>query len=248
MKEKSDSVIILPTFNEIGNIEITLKKIENLNNKFDVIVVDDNSPDGTGSYVQDSINSKKFDINITLIRRKGKEGLGTAYIEGFKKCLELKYDYIFQLDCDGSHNPDQLIDLYDELKSKRADIVIGSRYIKGITVINWPLSRLLLSYFANYYVKVVTGLKINDSTGGFNGYSFNALNSITKNKIFFKGYAFQIQLKFIGSKLGFKVKEIPIIFKDREIGDSKMSMNIPGEAFFGVIYMKVLSLFKKHRR
>ena len=244
----SKNVIVVPTYNEMGNIEITLKKIENLKYNFDVVVVDDNSPDGTGDFVQKAISNKTYEYNLILIRRDGKNGLGTAYIEGFKKCLELKYDYIFQLDCDGSHNPDQLIDLYDELKSKRADIVIGSRYIKGITVINWPLSRLLLSYFANYYVKVVTGLKINDSTGGFNGYSFNALNSITKNRIFFKGYAFQIQLKFIGSKLGFKVKEIPIIFKDREIGDSKMSMNIPGEAFFGVIYMKVLSLFKKHRR
>ena len=238
--------IIIPTYNEKENIENIILEIFDLDESFNILIIDDGSPDGTAKIVKEL--QKKYSKSLFLKERSGKLGLGTAYIEGFKKCLELKYDYIFQLDCDGSHNPDQLIDLYDELKSKRADIVIGSRYIKGITVINWPLSRLLLSYFANYYVKVVTGLKINDSTGGFNGYSFNALNSITKNKIFFKGYAFQIQLKFIGSKLGFKVKEIPIIFKDREIGDSKMSMNIPGEAFFGVIYMKVLSLFKKHRR
>lgn len=243
----SKNVIVVPTYNEIGNIEITLKKIENLKYDFDVVVVDDNSPDGTGDFVQKVIDKNSYKYNLMLIRREGKNGLGTAYIEGFQKCLELKYEYIFQLDCDGSHNPDQLIELYEELKSKRSDIVIGSRYIKGITVINWPLSRLLLSYFANYYVKLITGLKINDSTGGFNGYSFNALNSITKNKIFFKGYAFQIQLKFIGSKLGYKIKEIPIIFKDREIGESKMSLNIPGEAFFGVIYMKIVSLFKNYK-
>ena len=241
----SKSVIVVPTYNEMGNIEITLKKIENLKYDFDVVVVDDNSPDGTSKFVQKAIDNKTFNYNLILIRREGKNGLGTAYIEGFKKCLELKYEYIFQLDCDGSHNPDQLIDLYEELKSKKSDIVIGSRYIKGITVINWPLSRLLLSYFANYYVKVVTGLKINDSTGGFNGYSFKALNSITKNNIYFKGYAFQIQLKFIGSKLGYKIKEIPIIFKDREIGESKMSLNIPGEAFFGVISMKLKSIFSR---
>lgn len=243
----SKSVIVVPTYNEMGNIEITLKKIENLKYDFDVVVVDDNSPDGTSDYVQNAIDKRSFNYNLLLITREGKNGLGTAYIKGFRKCLDLKYEYIFQLDCDGSHNPDQLIDLYEELKSKKSDIVIGSRYIKGITVINWPLSRLLLSYFANYYVKFVTGLKINDSTGGFNGYNFKSLNSIMKNDIYFKGYAFQIQLKFIGSKLGFKIKEIPIIFKDREIGESKMSLNIPGEAFFGVIFMKLVSLFKSYK-
>ena len=243
----SKKVIVIPTYNEMGNIEITLSKIQNLNQKFDVVVVDDNSPDGTGDYVQEAIDNKRFNIKIIIIRREGKKGLGTAYILGFKKCLELKYEYIFQLDCDGSHNPNQLIDLYEELNSNDSDIVIGSRYIKGITVINWPLSRLLLSYFANYYVKIVTGMKINDSTGGFNGYKFKALNSILKNNIYFKGYAFQIQLKFIGSKLGYKINEIPIIFKDREIGESKMSLSIPGEAFFGVMYMKLISLFKNYK-
>ena len=243
----SKKVIVIPTYNEMGNIEITLSKIQNLNQKFDVVVVDDNSPDGTGDFVQEAIDKNRFNIKIILIRREGKNGLGTAYIEGFKKCLELKYEYIFQLDCDGSHNPNQLIDLYEELNSNDSDIVIGSRYIKGITVINWPLSRLLLSYFANYYVKIVTGMKINDSTGGFNGYKFKALNSILKNNIYFKGYAFQIQLKFIGSKLGYKINEIPIIFKDREIGESKMSLSIPGEAFFGVMYMKLISLFKNYK-
>ncbi len=244
----SKSVIIIPTYNEIGNIDQTLNKIQNLDQKHDVIVVDDNSPDGTGEFVQNAINKKKFNLNLHLIKRKNKNGLGTAYIEGFKKSLELKYDFIFQLDCDGSHNPDQIELLYYELKNNKCDIVIGSRYIKGITVINWPLSRLLLSYFANLYVKLITGLKVNDSTGGFNGFTFDALNSILKNNIYFKGYAFQIQLKFIGSSLGFILKEVPIIFKDREIGDSKMSLKIPGEAFVGVLLMKLKSLFSKFNR
>tara|TARA_B100000029_G_scaffold493638_1_gene556402 strand:+ start:2027 stop:2764 length:738 start_codon:yes stop_codon:yes gene_type:complete len=243
----SKNVIIIPTYNEIGNIDITLKKIESLSEKFDVIIVDDNSPDGTAEFVEKAINSKLYTLKIHLIKRHGKNGLGTAYIAGFKKSLKLDYDFIFQLDCDGSHDPNQLIELISELKSNNCDIVVGSRYIKGITVINWPLSRLLLSIFANYYVKIITGLNINDSTGGFNGYNSKALKSILNNNIYFKGYAFQIQLKFIGSKLGFKLKELPIIFKDREIGESKMSIKITGEAFFGIIYMKLISLFKKYK-
>ncbi len=243
----SKSVIIIPTYNEIGNIDITLKKILELKEKFDVIVVDDNSPDGTGDFVKEAIEKKKYELNISLIERENKDGLGTAYIEGFKKSIEMGYDFIFQLDCDGSHNPEQLIELHKELKLSNCDIVVGSRYIKGITVINWPLPRLLLSIFANYYVKIVTGLKINDSTGGFNGYNLKALKSIMKNHIYFKGYAFQIQLKFIGSSLGYRLKEIPIIFKDREIGESKMSLKIPGEAFFGIIYMKFISFFTKFK-
>ena len=151
----SKNVIVIPTYNEIGNIDITLKKIEKLTEKFDVIVVDDNSPDGTGEFVQNAIDSKSYKLEIFLIQRKGKNGLGTAYVAGFKKAVELKYDFIFQLDCDGSHNPNQLIELISELKSNSCDIVVGSRYIKGITVINWPLSRLLLSIFANYYVKII---------------------------------------------------------------------------------------------
>ena len=243
----SKSVIIIPTYNEIGNIDITLKKIIELEQEFDIIVVDDNSPDGTGDFVKEAIEENRYKLNISLIERKNKDGLGTAYIAGFKKSIEMGYDFIFQLDCDGSHNPEQLIELHRELKLGNCDIVVGSRYIKGITVINWPLPRLLLSIFANYYVKIITGLKINDSTGGFNGYNFKALKSIMNNKIYFKGYAFQIQLKFIGSNLGYRLKEIPIIFKDREIGESKMSFQIPGEAFFGIIYMKFISFFKKFK-
>ena len=240
----SKSVVIIPTYNEVGNIENTLKKVENLEIKFDVIIVDDNSPDGTGKLVEKIINNNIYKLNIYLINRKKKEGLGSAYIEGFRKALDLKYNFIFQLDCDGSHDPNKLIDLRDQLNKENADIVIGSRYIKGISVLHWPLSRLLLSIFANYYVKLVTGLKVNDSTGGFNGYNFKALNSILKHKIDFEGYAFQIQMKFIGYKIGFKIIEIPIIFKDREIGESKMSFKIFGEAFLGIIWMKFKSFFQ----
>jgi len=240
----SKSVVIIPTYNEVGNIENTLKKVENLEIKFDVIIVDDNSPDGTGKLVEKIINNNIYKLNIYLINRKKKEGLGSAYIEGFRKALDLKYNFIFQLDCDGSHDPNKLIDLRDQLNKENADIVVGSRYIKGISVLHWPLSRLLLSIFANYYVKLVTGLKVNDSTGGFNGYNFKALNSILKNKIDFEGYAFQIQMKFIGYKIGFKIIEIPIIFKDREIGESKMSFKIFGEAFLGIIWMKFKSFFQ----
>ena len=240
----SKSVVIIPTYNELGNIENTLKKVENLEIKFDVIIVDDNSPDGTGKLVEKIINNNNYNLNICLIKREKKEGLGSAYIEGFRKALNLKYNFIFQLDCDGSHDPNKLIDLRDQLNKENADIVVGSRYIKGISVLHWPLSRLLLSIFANYYVKLVTGLKVNDSTGGFNGYNFKALNSILKNKIDFEGYAFQIQMKFIGYKIGFKIIEIPIIFKDREIGESKMSFKIFGEAFFGIIWMKFKSFFQ----
>ena len=240
----TDSVVIIPTYNEIGNIKNTLNKIENLSVNFNIIIVDDNSPDGTAQLVNKIIDSKKLKSKITLINRKEKNGLGSAYIEGFKKALNQNYDYIFQLDCDGSHDPNELIKLREILINEHKDIVVGSRYIKGITVINWPLSRLLLSIFANIYVKIITGLPVNDSTGGFNGYNKKALSSIIKNKISFQGYAFQIQMKFIGYKLRYKIDEIPIIFKDREIGESKMSFKIFGEAFYGIALMKLKSLNK----
>lgn len=182
----TDSVVIIPTYNEIGNINNTLNKIENLSVNFNIIIVDDNSPDGTAQLVNKIIDSKKLKSKITLINRKEKNGLGSAYIEGFKKALNQNYDYIFQLDCDGSHDPNELIKLREILISEHKDIVVGSRYIKGITVINWPLSRLLLSIFANIYVKIITGLPVNDSTGGFNGYNKKALSSIIKNKISFQ--------------------------------------------------------------
>lgn len=242
----SDSIIIIPTYNERGNIENILNQIKDLSLVFDVLVVDDNSPDKTGEVVKEFISKKTYKFNLLIIERESKNGLGSAYIEGFKKAISLKYKYIFQLDCDGSHNPKKLIEMKNSLSSK-SDIVVGSRYVKGISVLHWPLSRLLLSIFANYYVKVITGMKINDSTGGFNGYSRKALKSILKNNISFQGYAFQIQMKFIGNRLGYKIHEIPIIFKDREIGESKMSINIFYEAFFGILIMKVKSLFSSYK-
>jgi len=244
----SDSVVIIPTYNELGNIENILEKVENLKVKFDVIVVDDNSPDGTGKLVEKIIQKNRFQLNINLINRKNKGGLGSAYVEGFKKAIELKYSYVFQLDCDGSHDPNKLLELRNNLIDDTAQITVGSRYIKGISVLHWPLSRLLLSIFANYYVMIITGMSINDSTGGFNGYSMPALKNILKNKITFEGYAFQIQMKFNGYKLGYKIIEIPIIFKDREIGESKMSFKIFGEAFFGIIGMRIKSFFKTYRK
>lgn len=242
-----DSVVIIPTYNEIGNIENILKKIEKLEVNFDIIIIDDNSPDGTANLINEIIKSKKIKNNITLINRKEKSGLGSAYVCGFKNAVEQKYSYIFQLDCDGSHDPNSLIKLRKALINNKTDIVIGSRYIKGITVINWPLTRLLISIFANIYVKLITGLKINDSTGGFNGYNIKVLSSILKNKIYFEGYAFQIQMKFIGHRLNYRLLEIPIIFKDREIGESKMSFKIFEEAFFGILLMKLKSFFIKYK-
>tara|TARA_B110000881_G_C18569045_1_gene514505 strand:+ start:155 stop:892 length:738 start_codon:yes stop_codon:yes gene_type:complete len=242
-----DSVVIIPTYNEIGNIENILKKIEKLEINFDIIIIDDNSPDGTANLINEIIKSKKIKNNITLINRKEKSGLGSAYICGFKNAIEQKYSYIFQLDCDGSHDPNSLIKLRKALINNKTDIAIGSRYIEGITVINWPLTRLLISIFANIYVKFITGLKINDSTGGFNGYNIKVLSSILKNKIYFEGYAFQIQMKFIGHRLNYRLLEIPIIFKDREIGESKMSFKIFEEAFFGILLMKLKSFFIKYK-
>ena len=243
----SENVVIIPTYNEKENIEIAISKILNLKNKFDIIVVDDNSPDQTGKIVKNLIKKNKYETKIHLIERKNKDGLGSAYIEGFKYAIDKNYSYIFQLDADGSHNPSDLEVLRNILYLKKSDIVIGSRYIKGITVVNWPISRVLLSYFANKYVNIITGISIQDTTGGFNGYTYKALKSILRYKISFEGYAFQIQMKFIGWKLKFKIKEISIIFKDREKGKSKMSFSIFGEAIFGIIKMKLGSFFIKYK-
>ena len=243
----NQNVVIIPTYNEKENIEITFTKIINLKTKFDIVVVDDNSPDKTGKIVQNFIQKNKPKLNIHLIERKEKKGLGSAYIEGFKYAISKKYSYIFQLDADGSHNPNDLEMLQKELFSKNSDVVIGSRYIKGITVVNWPIERVLISYFANKYVNLITGIDVKDTTGGFNGYSYRALKNISDHKILFEGYAFQIQMKFIARKLKLKMYEIPIIFKDRERGKSKMSFSIFGEAIFGIIKMKIKSFFTNYR-
>tara|TARA_X000001036_G_C20693046_1_gene810142 strand:+ start:1352 stop:2092 length:741 start_codon:yes stop_codon:yes gene_type:complete len=243
----NENVVIIPTFNEKENITITIDKISILKTKFDIIVVDDNSPDKTGEIVKKIIESKKYNFNIYLLERSNKKGLGSAYIEGFNYAISKKYSYIFQLDADGSHNPKDLEILQNQISKNKIDVVIGSRYIKGITVVNWPIERVLLSYFANRYVNLVTGIKVKDTTGGFNGYSLFALKSILKYNIMFEGYAFQIQLKFIATKLNFIIKEIPIIFKDRIRGKSKMSFSIFGEAIFGIIKMKIFSFFTNYK-
>jgi len=243
----NENVVIIPTFNEKENITITIDKISNLKKKFDIIVVDDNSPDKTGEIVKKIIQSKKYNFNIYLLERSNKKGLGSAYVEGFNFAISKKYSYIFQLDADGSHNPKDLEILQNQLSKNKVDVVVGSRYIKGITVVNWPIERVLLSYFANRYVNIVTGIKVKDTTGGFNGYSLFALKNILKYDIMFEGYAFQIQLKFIATKLNLIIKEIPIIFKDRIRGKSKMSFSIFGEAIFGIIKMKIFSFFKNYK-
>tara|TARA_B100001540_G_scaffold145427_2_gene129017 strand:+ start:1707 stop:2447 length:741 start_codon:yes stop_codon:yes gene_type:complete len=243
----NENVVIIPTFNEKENITITISEISKLKTKFDIVVVDDNSPDKTGEIVKNIIESKKYNFNIHLIERNDKKGLGSAYIEGFNYAISKKYSYIFQLDADGSHSPLDLEILQNHVSKNKIDVVIGSRYIKGITVVNWPIERVLLSYFANRYVNIITGIKVKDTTGGFNGYSLFALKNILKYNIMFEGYAFQIQLKFIATKLNLMIKEIPIIFKDRIRGKSKMSFSIFGEAIFGIIKMKLLSFFTNYK-
>ena len=239
----SDALVIIPTYNEIENIETILKSVFSQNKSFHVLVVDDNSPDGTADKVK-SLQSEYFK-QLYLLQRDKKNGLGAAYLAGFKWALEHAYNFIFEMDADFSHNPNDLIKLYDACASNGADIAVGSRYVKGITVVNWPLSRILLSYGASRYVRFITGMKVKDSTAGFICYKRKVLESIALNKIKFVGYAFQIEMKFKAYKKGFKIVEIPVIFKDRIKGKSKMSGSIISEAIFGVISLKLKSLFTK---
>ena len=240
-----DSIIIIPTYNEKENIKEMIQKVFSLNKTFDILIVDDNSPDGTQKIVE-SLQGKYPD-RLFLIERAGKLGLGTAYITGFKWALQKNYDYIFEMDADFSHNPEDLINLYNAC-SNDADLSIGSRYISGVNVVNWPINRVIMSYFASKYVRIITGMKIKDTTAGFKCYKRKVLEAIDLDKIRFKGYAFQIEMKFIAWKLGFNIKEVPIIFTDRKKGASKMSGGIFNEAVWGVIIMKFLSLFKKYKK
>lgn len=235
-------LIIIPTYNEIENIEAILREIFSLPLSFHVLVVDDNSPDGTARKVH-SLQSE-FSGSLFLELRSDKSGLGTAYIHGFKWALAREYEYIFEMDADFSHNPKDLIRLYEACE-KTADVAVGSRYCSGINVINWPMNRVLLSWTASKYVKMITGLKIHDATAGFVCYRRKVLEKIDLNKIQFVGYAFQIEMKFKANFHGFIIKEVPIIFTNRTRGTSKMSSGIFSEAFFGVIKMKMKSLFKK---
>lgn len=240
----SKSVIIIPTYNEKENIERIIRKVMSLKEQFHVLVIEDGSPDGTAAIVKRL--QTEFTERLFIIERKGKLGLGTAYITGFKWGCENKYDYIFEMDADFSHNPDDLPRLLDACENQGADVAIGSRYISGVNVINWPMKRLLLSYFASKYVRFITGMPVHDTTAGFKCYKRKVLETLDLDKIRFKGYAFQIEMKFNSWKCGFTIKEVSIIFIDRTEGTSKMSGGIVKEAVFGVMSLKINSWFKKY--
>ena len=240
---QSDSLVIIPTFNEIENIEDIIKSIFKLGKPFDILIVDDNSPDGTAPAVKKM--QQVYENKLFLEIREEKSGLGTAYIHGFKWALKRDYEYIFEMDSDFSHNPADLTRLYNVCANDKADVCIGSRYIKGVNVVNWPLGRILLSYGASFYVRFITGMRIKDPTAGFICYTRKVIESIELDKIQFVGYAFQIEMKFRAYLKKFRNMEIPIIFKDREKGTSKMNGKIINEAVFGVVSMKFNSMFKK---
>ena len=231
-----DSLVVIPTYNEKENIERIIRKVFSLKKEFDVLIVEDNSPDGTAAIVRRLM--PEFPDRLHMEERKGKLGLGTAYIHGFKWALSRDYSYIFEMDADFSHNPDDLLKLYDACSNQGADLAIGSRYIKGVNVVNWPMGRVLMSYFASYYVRMITRMKIMDTTAGFKCYGRKLLESIDFSKIKFTGYAFQIEMKYTAWKLGFKIIEVPIIFTDRTEGQSKMSSGIFKEAILGVIQLR----------
>ncbi|MCU0445631.1 MAG: polyprenol monophosphomannose synthase [Microscillaceae bacterium] len=238
------TIVVIPTYNEIENIEDIIRKVMGLRVPFHLLIVDDSSPDGTANIVRRL--QKEFPERLHLEVRQGKQGLGTAYIHGFQWAIAHEYDYIFEMDADFSHNPDDLEKLYAACYEEGYDVAIGSRYIKGVNVVNWPMQRVLMSYFAGYYVRFITGMPIMDTTAGFKCYRRKVLETIGLDTIKFVGYAFQIEMKFLAWKYGFKIKEVPIIFTDRTKGESKMSVGIFREAFLGVIQMKVESLFKRY--
>lgn len=254
MKER---LVVIPTYNEIENIEAIIRKVLSLSEPFDILIVDDGSPDGTAQRVRDlqdellatGSSPRGSMARLHLLERRGKLGLGTAYIDGFKWALSRGYQYLFEMDADFSHNPEDLVKLYyacaDE-SSNRADVAVGSRYIRGVNVVNWPMGRVLMSYFAGVYVRFVTGMSIMDPTAGFICYRADVLEVILHNPIKFVGYAFQIEMKFTCWKYGFKIREVPIIFTDRTRGVSKMSSKIFKEAVFGVLQMKISSFFRHY--
>lgn len=241
----SDVLVIIPTYNEIENIASILETVMKYPDGFDVLVIDDNSPDGTAEEVEKL--TQQYPGRIFLERRAGKLGLGTAYIHGFKWALERDYGYVIEMDADFSHNPDDLTRLYHNCKDNGADVTIGSRYVTGVNVVNWPMGRVLMSYFASVYVRLVTRMKLHDATAGFVCYRRRVLEALDLDKIEFKGYAFQIEMKFKAYTKGFRVEELPIIFINRRLGTSKMNSSIFGEAVFGVIKLKLDSIFRKNR-
>ncbi len=238
-----DSIVIIPTYNEKENIERMIRKVFSLPHNFHLLIIDDGSPDGTAQIVKNL--QDEYPNQLFILERAGKQGLGTAYIHGFKWAIEKKYDYIFEMDADFSHNPDDLIKLKEACQNG-ADMSVGSRYVKGVNVVNWPMSRVLMSYFASVYVRFITDVNIQDFTAGFVCYKRRVLETVQLNKIRFVGYAFQIEMKYTTVKHGFNLVEVPIIFTDRTEGASKMSKGIFKEAIFGVIQMKINSIFRKY--
>lgn len=242
--QTSDSIVIIPTYNERENIENIIRAVFALEKVFHILIIEDGSPDGTANIVKTL--QQEFPERLFMIERKGKLGLGTAYIAGFKWSLEHNYEYIFEMDADFSHNPADLPRLYKACAEEGADVSIGSRYVSGVNVVNWPMERVLMSYFASKYVRLITGLPIHDTTAGFKCYRREVLQTIDLDGIRFKGYAFQIEMKFTAYKCGFKIVEVPVIFINRELGTSKMNSSIFGEAVFGVIKLKMHSWFHKY--
>uniref|UniRef100_UPI003FEE1F88 polyprenol monophosphomannose synthase n=1 Tax=Candidatus Limisoma sp. TaxID=3076476 RepID=UPI003FEE1F88 len=240
---KSDSVVIIPTYNEKENIENIINAVFALPVMFDVLIIDDNSPDGTAAIVERM--QKQWDGRLHLLNRSGKLGLGTAYIMGFKWCLNAGYEFIIEMDADFSHPPKKLLELRQACLDG-ADVAIGSRYVSGVNVVNWPMGRVIMSYYASAYVRIVTGMNVRDTTAGFVCYRRNVLEAIDLDKIRFKGYAFQIEMKFTAFKMGCCIKEVPIIFVNRVLGTSKMNSSIFGEAVFGVLQLRIRSWFKKY--
>lgn len=241
----SNSLVIIPTYNEKENIEAIIDVVFKLPKEFHILIIEDNSPDGTADIIKKL--QRKYVDKLHMIERKGKLGLGTAYLTGFNWAIEKKYDYIFEMDADFSHPPEKLLALYDACKNG-ADLAIGSRYKSGVNVVNWPMGRVLMSYFASVYVRFITGMKIMDTTAGFKCYQRHTLETIPLDKIKLKGYAFQIEMKFTTWKYGFNIAEVPIIFTERQKGASKMSGGIFTEAIWGVIKMKIASYFKSYKR
>ena len=240
--QNSDSLVIIPTYNERENIENIIRAVFNLDKKFHILIIDDGSPDGTADIVKKL--QQAFSESLFLLEREGKQGLGTAYIAGFKWALEKDYQFIFEMDADFSHNPEDLPRLYKACTDDGGDVAIGSRYVSGVNVVNWPMGRVLMSYFASKYVRIITRLPIHDTTAGFKCYRREVLETIDLNHIQFKGYAFQIEMKFKAYLAGFKIIEVPVIFINRRLGTSKMDSSIFGEAVFGVIKLKLDSCFQ----
>lgn len=243
-KPQNDGVVIIPTYNEIENIRAIIRAVTSLEKPLDVLIIDDGSPDGTADAVKELMQTE-LQGRLHLIERKGKLGLGTAYICGFKWAIEHGYDYIFEMDADFSHNPNDLPRLYAACHDEGFDVAVGSRYITGVNVVNWPIGRVLMSYYASAYVRTILGISLRDTTAGFVCYRREVLETIDLDKIRFKGYAFQIEMKYSAIRLGFKIKEVPVIFVNRELGTSKMSGGIFSEALFGVIRLRLGNISRR---